>query len=66
MAAVVLQVLPWPSLLALVTLPVLIKLISDEHRVADQPKLLTPQLGLTILLCHLFPILLLAGLLWAA
>ena len=65
-AAVALRVLPWQCLLALVTLPVLIKLIPDVHRFADQPELLTPQLGLNIVLCHLFPILLLVGLLLAA
>lgn len=65
-AAVALRVLPWQCLLALVTLPVLIKLIPDVHRFADQPEQLTPHLGLNIVLCHLVPLLLLVGVVWAA
>lgn len=64
--AVALRVLPWQCLLALVTLPVLIKLIPNVHRFADQPEQLTPHLGLNIVLCHLFPLLLLVGVVWAA
>lgn len=65
-AAVISGVLPWQSLLALLTLPIVMKLIPGVLSFADQPEQLTPHLGLNVLLCHGYPLLLLAGLLWAA
>lgn len=63
--AVGLEVLPWQCLLALLTLPILFRLIPGVLRLADLPEQLTPHLGLNVLLCHLFPFLLLIGLIWA-
>lgn len=65
LAAVAGGILPRQCLLALLSLPLLIKLLPGLFRYADQPKQLTPYLGLNVLLCHLYPLLLLAGLIWA-
>ncbi|KUM53103.1 prenyltransferase [Rheinheimera sp. EpRS3] len=65
LAAVAGGILPRQCLLALLSLPLLIKLLPGLFRYADKPKQLTPYLGLNALLCHLYPLLLLAGLIWA-
>ncbi|SEH93056.1 1,4-dihydroxy-2-naphthoate octaprenyltransferase [Rheinheimera pacifica] len=65
LAAVAGGILPRQCLLALLSLPLLIKLLPGLFRYADKPKQLTPYLGLNVLLCHLYPLLLLAGLIWA-
>jgi 1,4-dihydroxy-2-naphthoate octaprenyltransferase len=63
--AVFSSILPWQCLLALLSLPLTVKLLSGLFRFADKPALLTPYLGLNVMLCHLFPLLLITGLLWA-
>ncbi|GAB2905993.1 prenyltransferase [Rheinheimera gaetbuli] len=65
LTAVAVGILPWQSLLALLSLPLVIKLLPGLFRYADKPQQLTPYLGLNVLLCHLYPLLMLAGLLWA-
>lgn len=65
LAAVAGGILPWQCLLALLSVPLVIKLLPGLFRYADKPKQLTPYLGLNVLLCHFYPLLLLAGLLWA-
>lgn len=58
--------LPWQSLLGLLSLPLLLKILPGIFRLADKPRELAPYLGLNVLLCHLYPLLLSAGLYWAA
>jgi 1,4-dihydroxy-2-naphthoate octaprenyltransferase len=58
--------LPWQSLLGLLSLPLLLKILPGIFRLADKPRELQPYLGLNVLLCHLYPLLLSAGLYWAA
>ncbi|MDO9519959.1 MAG: prenyltransferase [Pseudohongiella sp.] len=65
LTAVSMKVLPAHCLLALLTLPLLIDLLPGIYRFADQPSRLTRYLGLNVVLCHLYPLLLLIGLLWA-
>ncbi|MDX1678627.1 MAG: prenyltransferase, partial [Arsukibacterium sp.] len=57
--------LPWQCLLALLTLGLAAKLLPGLFRFADQPQQLAPYLAINVLLSHLYPLLLLAGLLWA-
>ena len=63
---VALGALPWQSLLGLLSLPLLLKILPGIFRLADKPRELAPYLGLNVLLCHLYPLLLSAGLYWAA
>ncbi|WP_333606601.1 prenyltransferase [Arsukibacterium sp.] len=63
--AIVAGYLPWHSLLALLSLPLVARLLPGLFRYADKPEQLTPYLGLNVLLCHVYPLLLLAGLIWA-
>jgi 1,4-dihydroxy-2-naphthoate octaprenyltransferase len=63
---VALGALPWQSLLGLLSLPLLLKILPGIFRLADKPRELQPYLGLNVLLCHLYPLLLSAGLYWAA
>ncbi|WP_019675964.1 prenyltransferase [Arsukibacterium perlucidum] len=65
LAGVISNILPWQCLLALLTLGLVAKLLPGLFRFADKPQQLQPYLGLNVLLCHLYPLLLLAGLLWA-
>lgn len=65
MIAVLGTVLPWQCLLGLLSLPLAAKLLSGLFRYADKPQQLAYYLGLNVLLCHLYPLLLLAGLIWA-
>jgi 1,4-dihydroxy-2-naphthoate octaprenyltransferase len=58
--------LPWQSLIGLLSLPLLLKILPGIFRLADKPRELAPYLGLNVLLCHLYPLLLSAGLYWAA
>ncbi|SNY52908.1 1,4-dihydroxy-2-naphthoate octaprenyltransferase [Arsukibacterium tuosuense] len=58
-------ILPWQCLLALLTLGLVAKLLPGLFHNADKPQQLQPYLGMNVLLCHLYPLLLLAGLLWA-
>ncbi|MCC5451382.1 prenyltransferase [Rheinheimera sp. UJ51] len=64
--AVVMQLLPWQSLLGLLSLPLLLKLLPGIFKYADQPTELSPYLGINVILCHVYPLLLCAGLAWAA
>lgn len=66
MIAVMFNVLPWQCLLALLTLPLLAKLLPGIFRFAEQPAELTPYLAINVVLCHVYPILLTTGLVWAA
>lgn len=59
------DILPRQCLLALLSVPVALKLLPGLFRYADKPKQLTPYLGLNVLLCHLYPLLIMAGLIWA-
>ncbi|CAM5201163.1 UbiA family prenyltransferase [Alishewanella longhuensis] len=63
---VIAQQLPWQSLLGLLSLPVLFKLLPGIFKYAEQPDKLSRYLGLNVLLCHLYPLLICAGLYWAA
>lgn len=63
--AVLTQLLPWQSLLGLLSLPLLLKLLPGIFKFADQPDQLSPYLGMNVVLCHLYPLLLIAGLCWA-
>ncbi len=65
LAGVISNILPWQCLLGLLTLGLVAKLLPGLFRFADKPQQLQHYLGLNVLLCHLYPILLLAGLLWA-
>lgn len=65
LAAIAADLLPLPCLLALLSLPLVLKLLPGLFRYADNPKQLTPYLGLNVLLCHLYPLLIIAGLFWA-
>lgn len=58
-------ILPWQTLVALVSLVLLPKLLPGIFKYANQPGQLTPYLGLNVLLCHLYPLLLLLGLILA-
>ncbi|MCF4008277.1 prenyltransferase [Rheinheimera sp. UJ63] len=64
--AVVMQLLPWQTLLGLLSLPLLLKLLPGIFKYADQPTELSPYLGINVILCHVYPLLLCAGLAWAA
>lgn len=64
--AVSIGALPWQTLLALLTVPLLLKILAGIFRLAEQPAQLAPYLALNVLLCHLFPLLLIIGLAWAA
>jgi 1,4-dihydroxy-2-naphthoate polyprenyltransferase len=66
LVAVVFEVLPWQCLLALLTLPILIKLLPGVFTFAEQPRKLTQFMAMNVLLCHGYPILLLTGLIWAS
>jgi 1,4-dihydroxy-2-naphthoate polyprenyltransferase len=59
------SLLPWQSLLVLLTLLLTPKLLGGIFRFADKPARLGPYLGLNVLFCHLYLLLLLVGLLWA-
>jgi 1,4-dihydroxy-2-naphthoate polyprenyltransferase len=59
------SLLPWQSLLVLSTLLLTPKLLGGIFRFADNPARLGPYLGLNVLFCHLYLLLLLVGLLWA-
>jgi 1,4-dihydroxy-2-naphthoate polyprenyltransferase len=63
--AVVLRWLPPHTLVALLSLALLPRLLRGIYRYADQPEQLEPYLGMNVLLCHVLPLLLLIGLLWA-
>lgn len=63
---VIAQQLPWQSLLGLLSLPVLFTLLPGIFKYAEQPAKLSRYLGLNVLLCHLYPLLICAGLYWAA
>ena len=63
--AVLMQLLPWQSLLGLFSLPLLLKLLPGIFKYADRPDQLRPYLGMNVLLCHLYPLLLSLGLYWA-
>jgi 1,4-dihydroxy-2-naphthoate polyprenyltransferase len=65
LAAVLMGPLAAQSLLALVTIPWSVKLAVGVLRYADNTAALTPYLGLNVLFCHLYLLLMLAGLLWA-
>ncbi|HAW92816.1 MULTISPECIES: prenyltransferase [unclassified Arsukibacterium] len=58
-------ILPWQCLLALLSLALVIRIIPDLFRYADKPAQLTNVLGLNVMLCHLYPLLLGTGLIWA-
>ncbi|RUO25481.1 1,4-dihydroxy-2-naphthoate prenyltransferase [Aliidiomarina minuta] len=58
--------LPEHTLLGLFSGLLLIKLLPGVWRYADEPQLLPPYLGLNVMLIHFFPLLIIAGLLWAA
>lgn len=58
--------LPVHTLLGLLSAVVLFRLLPGVWRYAQQPEYLSPYLGLNVLLTHLFPLLIIAGLLWAA
>lgn len=64
--AVISQQLPWQSLLGLLSLPLLFKLLPGIFKYAEQPGELSRYLGINVLLCHLYPLLISAGLVWAA
>ncbi|KKO44473.1 1,4-dihydroxy-2-naphthoate prenyltransferase [Arsukibacterium ikkense] len=64
-AGVISGILPWQCLLGLLSLGLAVKLLPGLFRYADKPEQLSRYLGLNVLLCHLYPLLLLAGLLWA-
>lgn len=59
------SLLPWQALLALLTLLLTPKLFDGIFRFAEKPAQLGFYLGLNVLLCHLYLLLLLLGLLWA-
>ena len=63
--AVITQLIPWQSLLALLSVPLLFKILPGIFKFAEQPDKLTAYLGMNVLLCHLYPLLLIAGLYWA-
>lgn len=63
--AVLMQLLPWQSLLGLFSLPLLLKLLPGIFKYADRPDQLRPYLGMNVLLCHLYPLLVSLGLYWA-
>lgn len=58
--------LPPHTLLALLSLLLVWPLMRQLHTYADQPRDLVPALGMNTALCHLYPLLLLIGLVWAA
>ncbi|MDX3773162.1 prenyltransferase [Chromatiaceae bacterium AAb-1] len=57
--------LPPHTLLALLSLLPVPGLVAGIRRYAEQPDRLTPYLGMNVLHCHLYPLLLAAGLFWA-
>lgn len=57
--------LPVHTLLGGASALLLVKLLPGVWRYADEPELLSPYLGLNVALNHLFPLLIIAGLLWA-
>lgn len=57
--------LPPHTLLALLSLLPVPALVKGIRRYAEQPEQLTPYLGMNVLHCHLYPLLLAAGLVWA-
>lgn len=59
------SILPWQCLLGFLSLLLAAKILPDLFRFADKPEKLTPVLGLNVMLCHLYPLLLVAGLIWA-
>ncbi|GHG65561.1 hypothetical protein GCM10010919_12970 [Alishewanella longhuensis] len=63
---VIAQQLPWQSLLGLLSLPLLFMILPGIFKYAEQPEKLSRYLGMNVLLCHLYPTLLCAGLYWAA
>lgn len=63
---VIAQQLPWQSLLGLLSLPLLFTLLPGIFKYAEQPDKLNPYLGINVLLCHLYPLLISVGLCWAA
>lgn len=63
--AVITQALPWHTLLGLLSLPLLFKMLPGIFKYAEQPQKLSPYLGLNVLYCHLYPLLIVAGLFWA-
>lgn len=60
------QWLPAQALLALVTAPLLGILLPQVRRYADEPERLVPFMALNVALCHVYPLLLMVGLWWAA
>lgn len=66
LVAVLQQWLPAQTLLALITAPLLRKLLPGVLRHADEPDRLLPYMALNVALCHAYPLLLSAGLIWAA
>ena len=58
-------ILPWQCLLALLSLALVIRILPDLFRYADKPAQLANVLGLNVMLCHLYPLLLGTGLIWA-
>ncbi|MBV2130705.1 prenyltransferase [Arsukibacterium indicum] len=64
-AGVISRILPWQCLLALLSLALVAKVLPGLSRFADKPQQLQPYLGLNVLLCHLYPLLLALGLIWA-
>lgn len=65
LAAILQYWLPIQTLLALASIPLLIKMLIGVLRHADEPQLLIPYMALNVLLCHIYPLLLIAGLVWS-
>lgn len=66
LVSVVLGWLPPETLLGLLSLALAVPLMRQVLKQADNIPALTPALGMNVALCHLYPVTLLAGLIWAA